>query len=1141
MLAISEGHMFFGVGSRQIDAVGFGELASITIRRREQQPEMITSCDSRSTDLDIDFGLPKESPHRSFESEHFFDEGVDESTVRSHLTLQLLILGQMSHDVGDQGGGRFVSRNEKLLKHAQLLVIGEFLPIDACGRNIREKIRSRRATPIFDLSQEIVGELACRHDECSHLVQRRGMITHGHDDVIGPPFESSQVLVGDPESQCNDRHRESHGITGHDVHPPSCFDIGDDVAQEVCSDALHLRFEGADSIGPKSRIDQLALASMFRRVRVEQDCDSAPAESGQRLAHGGIAHDLFDPLYESLAAGPRTCRVGTRELGRVTQDGTDLVVSGHQPRPQLGIEIQAASVPQTAEDRIRARDRRRLTVDQVSHTRFDVVAVLVHNLGHHGSFRGCPDEGHRRRPSTLTPTDGLISYCGRRGERWGAMNRSDDVTITHDTFCRVCHASCPLEVDVRNGRPIAVRGIASDPLFQGYTCIKGRQLPEQMTHPARLRQPLMRSDDGRLVETTSSKALDAVAAQLRRIIDEDGPRSVATYTGTGGYQNSLALPSARAFHHGIGSSSMYTSVTIDQPAKATAPFRAGIWEAGYHNFSGADVLMAIGYNPMVSSFGPVGGLQGTNPFVVLRDAQRDGLKLIVIDPRRSELASQADLHLAIRPGEDPTLLAGITKIILDEDLFDQEFCSAWVGDLEQLARAVAPFDIDLVARRCGVESADVEAAARMFAAGRRGTAGAGTGPNMAPHSGLVEHFVIVLNTLCGRVNRPGDRIESGHFLVADTPRRAHVVAPRNPTPGPHARVRDLRGIRGEMPTSTLAEEILTPGSGRIRALIVNGGNPVVAWPDQELTIRAMQELDLLVVIDHRLSATAEFADVVFAPTLSLERADVPHLMDRWFRAPYTNYTAAVTPRTGDVLNEWEIFWELSRRLGTELTFAGGVAPMDHRPTDDDILDLAYHGSRMPMNEVRANKRTIHSDRAIVVQPADPSCTARFTLAPDDIESELRAVLLEGSATRALGVTDGDYPFRLVSRRLRHVLNSLGTELSALAAKGTTNPAYMHPADMTDLDLQNGDIIEITSPRAAIRAVASSAPDVRPGVISMAHAWGGSSLDDDKVRDIGSPTNRLVSVDIAHDAVTGMAVQSAIPVQVRLVERANDLV
>jgi anaerobic selenocysteine-containing dehydrogenase len=95
--------------------------------------------------------------------------------------------------------------------------------------------------------------------------------------------------------------------------------------------------------------------------------------------------------------------------------------------------------------------------------------------------------------------------------------------------------------------------------------------------------------------------------------------------------------------------------------------------------------------------------------------------------------------------------------------------------------------------------------------------------------------------------------------------------------------------------------------------------------------------------------------------------------------------------------------------------------------------------------------------------------------------------------------------------------------------------------MTDLDLQNGDIIEITSPRAAIRAVASSAPDVRPGVISMAHAWGGSSLDDDKVRDIGSPTNRLVSVDIAHDAVTGMAVQSAIPVQVRLVERANDLV
>mgnify|MGYP006288643779 FL=1 len=132
----------------------------------------------------------------------------------------------------------------------------------------------------------------------------------------------------------------------------------------------------------------------------------------------------------------------------------------------------------------------------------------------------------------------------------------------------------------------------------------------------------------------------------------------------------------------------------------------------------------------------------------------------------------------------------------------------------------------------------------------------------------------------------------------------------------------------------------------------------------------------------------------------------------------------------------------------------------------------------------------------------------------------------------------EYPFRLVSRRLKHVLNSLGTELPGLAAKGTTNPAYMNPDDMKDNGLSDGDVIEITSPRASVHGVVESAPDVRRGVLSMAHSWGGSSLTDEKVRDIGAPTSRLVSVDQGYDRVTGMVVQSAIPVKIRMFEAAR---
>lgn len=701
---------------------------------------------------------------------------------------------------------------------------------------------------------------------------------------------------------------------------------------------------------------------------------------------------------------------------------------------------------------------------------------------------------------------------------------------TRTTFCRVCHAACPMEVDVQDNRVLAVRGVMDDPLFEGYTCIKGRQIPDQMADPKRVRTPLRRRPDGTFEETSSSAALDEIADRLREIIDVHGPRAVASYTGTGGYQNSVAVGAARAFHQGIDSVSFYTSVTIDQPAKGLAMFRLGGWEAGYHSFTDSDVHMAIGYNSMVSSYAPLGGLQGTNPFTVMRRRKAEGMKLIVIDPRRTELASFADIHLQIRPGQDTTLLAGMIRIVLDEGLQDHEFCERWMDQMGELEAAVDGFTLDLVAERTQLDPDDIVAATRMFAAGPRGTAGTGTGPNMAAHSSLTEHMVVVLNTILGRVNREGDLLENGLLLYPEMPHRAQATPPRNPANGPEARIRDLRGYRGEMPAATLAEEILTPGDGQIRALIVSGGNPVVAFPDHELTMKAMEDLDLLVVIDYRMTPTAELADYVIAPTLPLERADVPHLMDRWFRAPYTNYTEPVVERDGDVLNEWEVFWELASRLGSTLPLPGGSPDMSVRPDTDEIIDRTYHGSRMPLDEVRANRRKVHLDKKLVVEPADEGASARFTPAPDDLMAELAEVLAETPDTFA-GRDVSAYPFRLVSRRLKHVLNSTGTELPGLARKGTTNPAYMNPADMRDLGLTSGDVIEISSPKSSLLGVVEEADDVKRGVISMAHSWGGRSTTDEKVREIGSPTCRLVSTDVGHDPVTGMVVSSAIPVAV----------
>ena len=710
---------------------------------------------------------------------------------------------------------------------------------------------------------------------------------------------------------------------------------------------------------------------------------------------------------------------------------------------------------------------------------------------------------------------------------------------SRETFCRFCHAACPLEVDIEinqsdsgpREKVVAVRGILEDPMFEGYTCIKGRQLADQHNAPDRLRAPQQRQADGTFSALSSSEALDDIASRVQAIIAKHGPRAVATYTGTGAFQNSISMPVTQAFHAGIGSPSFYTSITIDQPAHLTSRLRLGAWEAGWQNFRDADVLLAIGYNPLVSSYGPSGGLQGTNPFVRLRRAKERGMKLIVIDPRRSELASFADLWLPVKPGEDPTLLAGIVNVILQENLHDQEFCARWVGQLDELRAAVAPYTPEMVAARCELDADDVVKAARMFAAGPKGTAGTGTGPNMAAHSTLMEHLTLVLNAICGRVNREGDVLESGNFLYPGDTRRAQVIAPSDPAPGAPHRIKGLRGMPGEMLTPLLAEEILEPGEGRVRCLFVCGGNPVVAFPDQLKTIEALKDLELLVVVDHRMTPTAELAHYVLPPRLELERADVPTVMDRRFAAPYISYTPSVLQPDGDLLSEWEVFAGLAQRMNTRLPLPGGDLPLDGSADDDMVLDYSFAKGRMPMDEIRAKRSTIHEELAVKVVAADPDASARFAVAPPDVVAELAVVLTEQTGAEVIAGFDPHmFPFRLISRRLKHVLNSLGREIPGLARVGTTNAAYMNPDDMQSLAVADGDLVRITSPSGEVVGVAEASDTIKRGVVSMSHSWGGSTTDEN-VREQGTPTNRLCTIDSGYDPINGMAIQSAIPVAV----------
>jgi len=715
---------------------------------------------------------------------------------------------------------------------------------------------------------------------------------------------------------------------------------------------------------------------------------------------------------------------------------------------------------------------------------------------------------------------------------------------TVKTYCRFCHAYCPMQATVEDDRLVALEPDPSNAVYGGYTCVKGRQLIEQIDHPARLRQSQKKQADGSFAAIATAQALDDIAARLQDILRRHGPRSIASYNGTYSYQNSAAHDVARAFHAAIGSPSYYTSVTIDQPAKvAIGPARMGWWNGGSHMWKDSDVALIIGNNTLVSHFSIPGGIPSFSPHNALREGKKRGMKLICVDPRVTEVASRADLHLQVRPGYDAAIVAAIIAQILAEDLHDSDFCAEHVEGLEPLREQTRRFTPDVVARAAGIPAEQLIAAARMFAAGPRGTAVTGTGPEMGPHPNLLQHLVQSLNAICGRHYREGERLPNPGVLTPAAARAAQATGPQPQwfTDGVKSRVSDdIReivvlspyGPLREMPTAVISDEMLLPGEGQIKALVCVGGNPLLAWPNQAKTHAALASLELLVCIDLKMSATAQMADYVLAPKLCLEREDVTLLTDIWHDKPYSQYTKAVVQARGDEIEEWEFFWEVGKRMGLQLELPHGPIDMREKPSKFDLLANITQGSRVPLETIyNTEGGKVFDVPDVILAAPDPATRGRLQLFPPGLEQELAAAHAD-----LLAPASSEFPLRLVSRRMKNTYNSTGPELSQLKRKGTTNPAFVHPQELAALDIASGDIVEVYSRHGAIPAVAIASDDIRPGVVSMSHCWGGSpdpgANADSRIREIGSNTNRLIDNREHAERFSGMARQSSIPVAIR---------
>jgi anaerobic selenocysteine-containing dehydrogenase len=724
----------------------------------------------------------------------------------------------------------------------------------------------------------------------------------------------------------------------------------------------------------------------------------------------------------------------------------------------------------------------------------------------------------------------------------------EDAITTGHLVCRVCNKGCSMIAEVRGGRLISVNGDPNNDLYQGFTCLKGRAMPAAINGSSRLLHSVRRSPGG-FEPIPVEAAMDEIAARLSAILDRYGGRSIATWTGTQ-TQNVPAPALMRAFSAAIGSPMKFGAFTLDKPGRSIAWAMLGKWQAPPQGFVATDVAMMIGINPLING---LGGIPGGHPGHWLNERLRSGMELIVIDPRRCHIAERATIFLQPRPGYDIPILAAMLNVILSERLHDEPFTTENVRNLDALHRTVRAFDPREVAARSALEPAELERAARTFARAGRGYVVAGTGPHMAGQGTLLEYLALCLDTVCGHWMRAGEVVPNVGVFSAPTVPRAQADDPGAAYGfGPRSRVRGLGMSAAGMPSATLAEEILIDGPDRVRVLLSCGGNPVVAMPGHEQTVRAFERLDLLVQVDPFMSQTAELADYVIAPkmtpemigmTIKIEQSPTHYATGYGYPADYAQYSEPVVdpPADSEVIEDWEFFYGLAQRMHLDLHVtnqAGESTPLDmnNPPLPDELVAVLMGGSRVPLDQIKAHQSGAFfpADPPVAVAAKQEGWTGRLDVGNNNMLTDL-VVHADGDADEQAD----PYPFRLLCRRMPHVVNSSYNARVAAGRPGP-NPAFMNSTDLMTLGLVKGQEIEIESAHGTIVTLADVDNGLRHGSVSMMFGFGGARDDAHRnIDSVGSSVARLLSTGDYFDRYSGQPRMSSVPIRIRAATRPFD--
>jgi anaerobic selenocysteine-containing dehydrogenase len=662
------------------------------------------------------------------------------------------------------------------------------------------------------------------------------------------------------------------------------------------------------------------------------------------------------------------------------------------------------------------------------------------------------------------------------------------------SFCRVCQSVCGILVDVEGERVIRVRGDRDHPVSGGYTCPKGRALPELHHHPDRLDHPQIRADNV-LREITWDTALDDLAARLEAVIDRHGPESVGIFFGSGIGMDAAGYRMAEALQSAIGTPAKFSPLTIDGTAKPLVADLMGgfVGLSCRADYADVEFLVYIGSNPVVSHGH---ALAMPNPTGTIRDITGRG-QVWVIDPRHTETARLATGHIAPRPGTDYAVLAYLVAELL-ADGADPTILAGRVTDADRLSDAVAPFTLEHAARLADVDP-DVLVRLRdaIRGAGRIAVE-TGTGVTMARSANVTQWLAWALMILTDSMNRPGGAwFHPGFTYQLEAFPQLPLSGPDGSFgPGPRSRP-ETGSFLGEWPCAALADEI---NAGNIRALLNLGGGLLTAFPNADVLASALQRLDVLATLEILPTEITAVSTHVLPAKDQLERADVT-LWDILSTRVSAQHTPAVVNPVGERRSTWWILAELGRRLGYRLADTADPDADDRmlaqmmgraRGTFDELVTDGYvEASReLPAPWVEA-----HLDRL-----------GGWRLAPQALIDQL-------------GALTAPEPLVLVPRRQKRHLNSQLTFL------GDQAEVLLHPDDAAAAGVGDGQPITVRNGLGSVTGIACLTTDIRPGAVSVPHGYAAANV------------NRLTDhADV--DPLTGMTRYSGLPVSIAAENRSS---